>query len=65
MSKEYIQEKFNTMVAEQVAKATDEGFINGVKWLKDFIILEMEYQGLHQIAQKLTVFINNKEQEIN
>ena len=56
-------EKLQDEIAEKIAVATDDGFIRGVKWLSSFIILELEYQNSHEMAQKLRRFIASKEEE--
>lgn len=56
-------EKLNDFVAEQVAKATDDGFIRGIEWLGDFVILELQYQGLEEVSQKMKLFVNRKKEE--
>lgn len=57
-------EKLSEEVAKQYAESADKGFVRGIKWISEFMILELEYQNLHEMAQKLKLFVARKEQEI-
>lgn len=55
--------EFEEQMAEISAQQYDKGFVAGMEWIANFMILELQFQGLHSPAQHLKVFVESKKEE--